>query len=77
MTLPFLERIGTISCYFLNFFLPKPARPTKPRPNRSIVEGSGTVVFIIVLVIVIVPPSAVGSGFDGDPAPIVNGGSVD
>ena len=28
--------------YFLNFFLPNPANPTKPPPKRSIVAGSGT-----------------------------------
>ena len=30
--------------YELNLFRPKPARPTKPRPNSSIVAGSGTFV---------------------------------
>jgi hypothetical protein len=28
--------------YELNFFRPKPARPTNPRPSSSIVAGSGT-----------------------------------
>jgi len=28
--------------YFLNFFLPNPARPISPEPNRSMVAGSGT-----------------------------------
>jgi len=28
--------------YFLNFFLPNPASPIKPVPNKSMVAGSGT-----------------------------------
>ena len=42
LTPSFRENSDDLSVYLLDLFLPNPASPASPAPNRSMVAGSGT-----------------------------------